>query len=240
MKSNELSDFKMVKIGCILPDCAPSLVYDVLHDSEYRKTWDQVMLEGREVCYVDDHCDIGYYALKMPKPLRHRDFVTMRSWRASPADYIIMNHSINHKQVPARKGFIRGISYLTGYHLLADGPHELNQPGCDLVYVTQSDPKGRLPAWVVNNTTKYLAPRVAAKLAKACRDYASWKKKQGKPDYKPWLNVGQVSLLPRLDSRDILSMDEVQNEEVIDETTAAEEANGANGNAVENGNSDEY
>lgn len=55
----------LFQICAIMPDVSPSLVYDVLHDGDYRKSWDHVMLEGREVCYVDEHNDIGYYARKL-------------------------------------------------------------------------------------------------------------------------------------------------------------------------------
>jgi len=45
------------------------------------------------------------------------------------------------QKVPAKKNFIRGISYITGYHIVAlkGSPEE---PGCQFTYVTQSDPKG--------------------------------------------------------------------------------------------------
>jgi len=46
------------------------------------------------------------------------------------------------QSVPPKKNFVRGISYITGYHIVAtDGSPD--QPGCFLTYVTQSDPKGR-------------------------------------------------------------------------------------------------
>ncbi len=72
---------------------------------------------------------------------------------------------------------------------------------------------------------------MAAKLTKACNEYLNWKSKQAKPDFKPWRNPNQLSTLPRLDSKDVLSMDEVRNDEGIDETAITEEKdNGANGN----------
>lgn len=37
--------------------------------------------------------------VKMPKPLMGRDFVTQRSWLGTNEEYMIVNHSINHKVI---------------------------------------------------------------------------------------------------------------------------------------------
>ena len=39
---------------------------------------------------------------------------------------------------PPKKGYIRGISYLTGYLIREQGPHK-----CQFNYVSQSDPRGK-------------------------------------------------------------------------------------------------
>ena len=43
-------------------DVKVSILYDVLHDPIYRKTWDFNILEGQEICRIDANNDIGYYA----------------------------------------------------------------------------------------------------------------------------------------------------------------------------------
>ena len=45
-----------------MKDIAASTLYDVLHDPEYRRTWDAHMLESYELCCLNPNNDIGYYA----------------------------------------------------------------------------------------------------------------------------------------------------------------------------------
>lgn len=37
-------------------------MYDVLHDADYRRIWDDNMLECYEICQLDRYNDIGYYS----------------------------------------------------------------------------------------------------------------------------------------------------------------------------------
>lgn len=39
-------------------------MYDVLHDADYRRCWDDNMLECFEICQLDRYNDIGYYSSK--------------------------------------------------------------------------------------------------------------------------------------------------------------------------------
>lgn len=219
-KTNDVSDFKMIKVQATYKDISASLLYDVLQDPNYRKQWDTNMIEGYEICCLNPFNDIGYYALKTPKPLKNRDFVILRSWLELPREYCIVNHSVNHKQIPVKKGFVRGMSYFTGYYI-TPLDNRKNQPGCKVVYVTQSDPKGRLPAWAVNKLTSTMAPRVMNKMHKACRKYDQWKAKN-QPDHKPWLYPEQIDL-PRLNYDDILSIASLQSSAPIDESVISQE-----------------
>jgi len=185
-KANDLSNFKMVKVQTVFDDLDINTIYDVLHDPEYRKTWDKTMIEGSEICAINPNNDIGYYAVRSPPPLKNRDFVTQRSWLDCGFEKIIMNHSVNHKARPIKKGIIRGTSFLTGYYLM-----KLEGNKTQLIYVSQSDPKGSIPVWAVNKLTKIFAPKVINRIYKAAKNYQSWKSKN-RPEWKPWNNPEQM------------------------------------------------
>ncbi|KAK2170490.1 hypothetical protein NP493_1150g00041 [Ridgeia piscesae] len=200
----------------VLKGVSASVLFDVLLDPDYRKKWDPYMVESYEICCLNPNTDIGYYALKAPKPLKNRDLVLIRSWLDRGTEYYVMNRSINHRSEPPRKTCIRAISYITGFVIMP-----LSQQSCEVTYITQSDPKGKLPVWVVNKMTQLTAPMVMTRLAKAAKDYESWKSKHN-PCHKPWLFPEQMRL-PRLKTTDIRPMQETQQAETIDETDIMED-----------------
>jgi hypothetical protein len=213
-KCTDVTDFNMVKIQGVYADVTAETLYDVLHDPNYRKSWDPQIIDGYDICRIGPNSDVGYYSMKFVKPLMNRDFVTQRSWVDLGAEKLIFNHSVNHASVPPFKNFIRGISYITGYHIVAtNGNPEL--PGCQLTYVTQADPKGQLPVWAVNMATTFVAPKVMGRLLKACQGYPEWKS-QHRPEYKPW-RYPEQSTLPLLNPSDIGSMQETTSALLIDE-----------------------
>lgn len=183
--SKEIKDssINLVKMRCTFDGIPPETIYDVLHDPDYRKTWDDHMIEGFEIERLDSNNDVGYYSAKFPTPISNRDFCNERSWRVTEGEWIIMNHTVRHPKMPEKKGFVRANSILTGYYLRYDE----SKTGTVLVYLTQTDLKGWIPAWLINKATSTLAPGIGDKLRIVCKEYPAWKAKN-KPDHKPWLS----------------------------------------------------
>jgi len=172
-----------VRVTTVFKTIESTTLYDILHDHEYRAVWDTNMIEGKVIELLDPRNEIGYYSCRTPMGISNRDFLNQRSWRAQPhtGEWIIMNHSVAHSACPENPNFVRAQSICTGYLIL-----KRDDGGCKFTYFTQSDPKGWIPAWVMNNITSTFAPKMVEKLEAAARAYPEWKAKHN-PNHKPWL-----------------------------------------------------
>uniref|UniRef100_A0A672YYX5 START domain-containing protein 10 n=1 Tax=Sphaeramia orbicularis TaxID=375764 RepID=A0A672YYX5_9TELE len=190
-------------------------LYDVLHDTSYRKKWDTNMIDTYDIGRLTVNADVGYYSWKCPSPLKNRDFVTMRSWLPLGNDYLIINYSVKHPQHPPKKDYVRAVSLLTGYLIQSNGAN------CStLYYLTQVDPRGSLPKWVVNRVSQFVAPKAMRKIYKASLKYPEWKRKHN-PTLKPWMFPEQ-NTLPCINVAD-LTVQRADSLENIDESGLSEE-----------------
>jgi len=186
----EGSNINIVKLWAKIKGVSAATLYDVLHDPDYRKTWDENMVEGFCLEQFDTFNDVGYYCAKSPFfAIQGRDFCNMRSWYVNPeqTEFLIMNHSVPHEKCPDKKGYTRAISYLTGYVSRVDPD---DKESCILTYVTQADAKGWIPGWAMNQATKTFAPKLIDKIASVAPGYNEWKSKNN-PESKPWLGIGK-------------------------------------------------
>ncbi|VDP21566.1 unnamed protein product [Echinostoma caproni] len=129
----EGSSLKMIKVIANLNDVSADVLYDTLHDPIYREKWDGTMKEGYEICLHSS--EIAYI---------NRDFVLHRSWRVYGSEYIIFNRSVFHKKVPPKPEYIRALTHLTGYVITSTGPSS-----CEMIYITQNDPRENVKRTVV-------------------------------------------------------------------------------------------
>ncbi|CAH8837529.1 unnamed protein product [Trichobilharzia szidati] len=190
-KCSDNNGIKAFKASALFKGVSGPALFDCLMDSQYRKQWDKAMIEGYELCQVNSQSDIGYYSLRSPPGLRNRDFVLQRTWAKFENEYVIASHSVFHKGLPVRKQFIRALSHINAYIIRI-----LSPDSCEMTYVTHCDPRGKIPIWVINKATQFMAPKAIQLLYKACSKYDAWKQSNN-PDQKPWLYSNQ-SILPNL------------------------------------------
>ncbi|XP_056295729.1 START domain containing 14 [Pseudoliparis swirei] len=210
IKGNDVPKVHKIKCKMTINDVSAATMYDVLHDGSYRKKWDPAMLDSFDIARLSMNADVGYYSWLCTKPIKNRDVVTLRSWQVTDDEYIIINFSVKHPKYPPRSDLVRAISILTGYFIKHTGPNS-----CTFIYLSQADPKGSLPKWVVKQASKVFAPRVMECIHKAGQNYPEWKQKNS-PDQKPWLYPVQ-SNLPMMDSRE-LSIQRADSLENMDES----------------------
>uniref|UniRef100_A0A3P8SHC0 START domain-containing protein 10 n=1 Tax=Amphiprion percula TaxID=161767 RepID=A0A3P8SHC0_AMPPE len=210
-KKNHVPKVHKIKCKMTIKDVSAATMYDVIHDGQYRKTWDPAMHESFDIARLSNNADVGYYSWVCPNPIKKRDVVTLRSWQKIDDEYIIINFSVKHPKYPPTKKLVRAVSMLTGYFIKPTGPNS-----CTFIYLSQADPKGSLPKWVVNRASTRLAPRVMRCVHKAGRDYPEWKK-QNSPDQKPWLYPEQ-NKLPMMDPAE-LSIQRADSLENVDESS---------------------
>ncbi|WP_257294775.1 START domain-containing protein [Endozoicomonas sp. YOMI1] len=162
--------FNIVRATVEWDDINPETLFNTLHDADYRKTWDNKMIEGYEICQLDSRNDIGYYSVQPYWPISKRDFCNMRSWMEfTNGEYIIMNHSVCHADCPEREGFVRARSVLTGYYIIPTP-----SGGAKLIYISHTDPKGFIPAWLVNNLMGNVIPSIVTNLHDCALKYDTW------------------------------------------------------------------
>lgn len=213
-KATSQTAFKIVKVQAYFKDVKASVLFDVLLDPTYRKAWDNYMIESYDIGHLNPNNDIGYYAAQSPTPLRNRDFVLQRSWLDTGKECYILNHSVFHEKLPPKNGYIRAVSYLTGFVIRS------TEFGCEMGYASQCDPKGSLPPWLVNKCTQIFAPKMVKRLYKACLGYEEWKLKHN-PNEKPWIHPEQITT-PKIHLSQFLKEDVHNSSDSLDDYCSQE------------------
>ncbi|XP_008300876.1 PCTP-like protein [Stegastes partitus] len=181
-RDQESSTVQKLKMRIVCKDVMAETLYDVLHDTSYRKKWDTNMIDTYDIGRLTVNADVGYYSCP---------------------------------QHPPKKDYVRAVSLLTGYLIQSNGT-----AGSTLYYLTQVDPRGSLPKWVVNRVSQFVAPKAMRKIYKASLKYPEWKRKHN-PSLKPWMFPEQ-NTLPCISVAE-LTLQRGDSLENIDESGVSEE-----------------
>jgi hypothetical protein len=167
---------RIVKTFSIFEDTTPAQLWDLLQESIYRLSWDVNCIKCRTVVRMDVRNDICYYASKAPPGVSDRDVLCQRAWHnAGGGEYIIMNTSVKHKSCPEKLKYTRAWSLLSGYLIRPHG-----NGSSSLVFISQTDPKGLIPAKIINYVTQKFVPDTVMGLKRAAKGFPEWLGKQEK------------------------------------------------------------
>nr|GFA97529.1 hypothetical protein [Tanacetum cinerariifolium] len=101
-------------------DGAPEVVFQILMSlGSSRSEWDFCLEKGSVIESIDGHTDIIHKILNndwLPWGMKRRDLLLQRYWnREDDGTYIILYHSVHHKNCPPRKSYIRAYLKSGGY-----------------------------------------------------------------------------------------------------------------------------
>ncbi|CAH8455200.1 unnamed protein product [Schistosoma curassoni] len=65
-RSTPHTNMKMIKVVAIFPDVSSHVIYDMLHDNDYRSLWDNTMKESTEICRITWNCSIEHFGCDIP------------------------------------------------------------------------------------------------------------------------------------------------------------------------------
>ena len=169
IKKVENYSYNAIKVKTRFHDIEAETLYKVLHDHNYRKVWDTNMVEGKVIDMLKDDVELGYYSVRLGYGISNRDFCNMRTWKVKGDEYTIFNRSVISDLCPEVKGHVRGQSILSGYYI-----KKLHKGGCEFIYYSHCDPKGWLPAYVVNWVMDKLAPSMIKTMYEVTLEYPKW------------------------------------------------------------------
>ncbi|HEX4459652.1 MAG TPA: START domain-containing protein [Polyangia bacterium] len=164
-KSVAGSPLKSMK-GVGIVDVPVATVALVLLDDPRAHEWVDSLAESRVVRMVNPHEYIEYNHIAMPAICRDREFVTRVTLESRPAEKvaIIRSAPADDPSIAHNKKIIRG-DLISFYQLrsIDDGKRT------ELTIEMHTDPKGWLPAWVVNLFQKDWALETIGGIRKQCK-----------------------------------------------------------------------
>ncbi len=157
----------------------------VLMDHEHKHEWIDKFQQAFTIEELSPLVHIQYASFDMPFPVTDRDFVYRYEFSVNPTDnaVVVDVKSVTHPKAPESTSVgVRGNILSGRYVLYPEGP---NKTFVKAEYL--ADPKGHLPAWVVNLVQKQWPYKTLAGL----------RRQVAKPFVKEW-DIYETQLRPKL------------------------------------------
>jgi len=131
-------------------DVPPEILAEFVQETsvEKRLVWDPEVLVYDIKQRVDDEIEIVHQAFKAPFPVASRDFCAIRCTKSKDGVIYVFGCSIEHDSVPETKDHVRGNAIMSGYIFKPINRNDVNTT--QIIHAVQLDPRGWIPAFVVN------------------------------------------------------------------------------------------
>jgi hypothetical protein len=117
--------------------------------------YDDSYIEGETIQWLDQEgtrLNIGYSKYKGGTLISNRDFVMIGvELTEDDGSYTLCYTSCEHKDKPDAKKTVRAELYIGGWRITPDKDDPENK--CQVVYMSQMNPKGSIPKYFVNKTS---------------------------------------------------------------------------------------
>jgi hypothetical protein len=119
----------------------------VLKTAEIAAEWVDLMLEHRVVRAVEPDKNLIYESYGLPWPIDDRDYVMYETmgYDAAQKVFTIDYKSVEDAALPPKKGFVRAVAFQTYWRL-----EKISDTQTKIEVEVHTDPKGALPAWLIN------------------------------------------------------------------------------------------
>jgi len=114
---------------------------------EKRNEWDPEIIMYEVLAKITENIEVIHQGFRAPFPVTCRDFVAIRCRKLETDRKLIFGTSIRHDSGPERTDFVRGAAPISGFlfERLPDKPKFTR-----VIHIVQIDPRGWIPASVVN------------------------------------------------------------------------------------------
>jgi hypothetical protein len=167
-KSEEFPAWDIVKVRTTMKAPLQKL-WDMIncHDVEKVRAWQPDLNGEKLVEAVGDDVNVFYMTVNCPFPVTNRAFCLVRANKTlDDGSLVHVSCSINHKDCPEDKNFVRAVSIVSGW-ILRPIPGKDDEFSC--VRIIQADSKGMIPAFLVNMMKTRTGQAVALVRAQATK-----------------------------------------------------------------------
>mmetsp|Transcript_25777 Transcript_25777/g.33788 ORF Transcript_25777/g.33788 Transcript_25777/m.33788 type:complete len:543 (+) Transcript_25777:115-1743(+) len=128
--------------------CSPAQIQALFDDPTRVAEYNPFFGEGRQLERLDESTTVCWASSPGIFPLKPRDFCTLVHFRTlADGSHIVINRYVEHPDAPVTRKYQRARILLSAQII---SPVQESNSKCKFITVTQVDPGGFAPAWIVN------------------------------------------------------------------------------------------